>query len=210
MNRTLALLALASLPFLAWGQDNAADSAERARIAGERKKAESEFLAQEKACYAKFAVNDCLAKARVQRRTALADLKRQEVALSDAQRRRRAADHVRELDERTSQEKQREAAERKEKALAQQRGRDERAAQKAADHAAQAASAPARAARHGDQEQRREADVSQSEGHRAQEAADNARRAAKKASDAEEHKANLAKRLAERKKPPASALPVPP
>lgn len=98
MTNALLLVSLLSLPVAALAQQPSFEAAERARISAERNQAESEFAAQEKACYAKFAVNDCIDAARAQRRNVLADLRRQEVALSDAERRRRATDRVREIE----------------------------------------------------------------------------------------------------------------
>lgn len=65
--------------------------AERARIAAARQVADQRMALDEAACHRKFAVNDCLSVARSQRRETLADLRRQEVALNDGQRRQAAA-----------------------------------------------------------------------------------------------------------------------
>lgn len=73
---------------------------ERARIAAERAETNRVHDAQAAQCYAQFAVNTCLEQARNQRRDRLADLRRQEVALNDAERKRASADAVRRVEER--------------------------------------------------------------------------------------------------------------
>lgn len=80
--------------------------AERARIAAERAGLEAQFDAQEAVCYQKFAVNSCLAPIKVQRREALADLRRQEVVLNDAERRRKGAEQIKKTEEKASLESQ--------------------------------------------------------------------------------------------------------
>src|SRR5688572_19120205 len=111
-------------------------AAEKARLAAQRAEAEHVFQAEEKACYAKFAVNDCVDAARAKRREVLAGLRKQEVALNDAERRRKAAERLRDIEERTSGESQRDQTEQRNKALADQRDREVRAAEKAAGRAA--------------------------------------------------------------------------
>lgn len=112
MNRFLAGLMLAVLPLLAHAQPQAAASAsasdaafrdelarERARIRQEREAAERRFAERERACQLRFAVNDCVHEARQQRRDVLADLRRQDILLNDAERKRKAAEALRKLDE---------------------------------------------------------------------------------------------------------------
>ena len=74
---------------------------ERERIRQVRMREQARFLAQEVACYARFAVNNCLAEVRSQQRELLGDLRRQEVSLNDALRKRRAADQILRSDERS-------------------------------------------------------------------------------------------------------------
>ncbi|MCY7304591.1 MAG: hypothetical protein LH632_00275 [Rhodoferax sp.] len=79
-----------------------AEAVEYERIRQERSAALEEFNARDAQCYQRFAVNDCLAEARKQRRNVLADLRRQEFALNDAQRKRRAADQLLRSDEKAA------------------------------------------------------------------------------------------------------------
>ena len=79
------------------------EAAERARIAAERSRMDAEFEASHRACYSRFAVNDCIAAAKAKRREGLADLRRREVALNDAERRRRAAERLAEIEAREAE-----------------------------------------------------------------------------------------------------------
>jgi colicin import membrane protein len=104
MIRTAILGALLALPLLG-GAQQSPEAAELARINAQRERAEAEYAAQEKACYSRFAVNDCIETARKRRRDALADLRRQEVALNDAERRRRAAERLRDIEARQAEQR---------------------------------------------------------------------------------------------------------
>jgi colicin import membrane protein len=112
---------------------------ERERIAGERSKANNLYAEQERECYQQFAVNDCLRDARGRLTDRLSDLKRQEVALNDVERRERAASKLRSIEEQRSLQRMQREADRREQALQDSQRRAERAAQKQA----QSASAPA-------------------------------------------------------------------
>ena len=70
------------------------EPAERSRIEQSRTLEDALFATREAACYGRFAVTDCLLAARARRREALAELRRQENVLNDAQRRRKAADEL--------------------------------------------------------------------------------------------------------------------
>lgn len=80
----------------------AAEAAERSRIAQERSAVHQRFEDESRACYQRFAVNDCLEQARSLRREQLGDLRRQEISLNDADRRRKAADAVRRAESRSN------------------------------------------------------------------------------------------------------------
>jgi len=104
MIRTAIIGLLLALPVHGGAQESAA-AAELARIDAQRERVEAEFAAQEKACYSRFAVNGCRETARKQRRDALADLRRQEIALNDAERRRRADERVRDIEARKAEQR---------------------------------------------------------------------------------------------------------
>ena len=75
---------------LAQGTETLHVNAERLRINKQRSGLEEAFLKAEQACYARFAVSDCLRQARVERRTALGELRRQELVLNDLDRQSKA------------------------------------------------------------------------------------------------------------------------
>jgi colicin import membrane protein len=199
---------LLSLPLASRAQGDE-DTAERARIAAERGQAEAAFRAEEKDCYRRFAVNDCLSAARDHRRQLLADLRRQEISLNDSQRKRKAAEHLRDIEQRSLPEKQEQKAEQRAKTPAEQPDRAATAARKAADRTSSEASLPAKAARRQEEVKSKQADAAAARKRRAEEAARNLEERQKRLAEAQERKANADKRLAERKKPPAKPLPVP-
>jgi hypothetical protein len=209
MNKLLVLFAMLVLPFGLHAQEDAGAAAERARIAAERNKAEAEFRAQQNACYGKFAVNDCLSAVKAQRRQVLADLRRQEISLNDAQRKRKAAEHLRELEQRTAPDKQPEQAQRRAQNSDGHGDRESAVGRKAAERAADVASRPARAAAREEQAARKQAEASAARAQRAEQAARNVKKQQERLAKAEERKASRDKRLAERKKPPAQPLPPP-
>lgn len=65
--------------------------AERERIHALRLEQDRIYQSAEKACYARFAVSDCLRTARADRRAVLGELRRQELILNDLQRQGKAA-----------------------------------------------------------------------------------------------------------------------
>ena len=75
------------------------EAAERERIRQTRTVAQARFAEQEAQCYRLFAVNDCLIEVRRARRELLGDLRRQELSINDAQRKRRAAEQLLRSDE---------------------------------------------------------------------------------------------------------------
>ncbi len=64
---------------------------QRSRIQTERAEALRRFDEAEKACWQRFAVNDCLRDARASRRSALERLRQQELAVNEVERQRRTA-----------------------------------------------------------------------------------------------------------------------
>lgn len=74
-------------------------AAEHARIDAERQRIEKRFAEEEAACFQKFAVNDCRDASRARRRVDMADLRRQEIALNDAERKRKGAEQLQRMEE---------------------------------------------------------------------------------------------------------------
>ena len=85
----------ASLP----ADDN---SAQRARIAADRSSAQALFEKDEVGCYQRFAVTDCLREVKVRRRAVLEALRREELVLNDADRKKRAEEHARRASEKSA------------------------------------------------------------------------------------------------------------
>ena len=208
MNRLFAGFALAALATVAHAQDeDGPTAAERARLRQQRDRVEAEYRAEEKACYGKFGVNDCLSKARGTRRDAVADLRRQEIALNDVQRKRNAAERRRSLDEKNS------AQHEKEEGAQPKAGAEDRAirsSERAAARAAQASSAPGKAAGRDQQVRQHEAELQAATRRRNEAAARSAREHEQRVMEAQERAEKLRKRTAERKKPAASGLQDPP
>lgn len=76
---------------------------ERARIAAERDMLQQRLPDEERACYQRFAVNDCLRQTRRAHRRALADLRRQELAINEQERQRQGAERLRSLEQRATE-----------------------------------------------------------------------------------------------------------
>ena len=68
-----------------------------------------EFDRIQHACYQKFAVNDCLSTLNAQRRQLMADLKRQEEAISSSERMQKAAEQLQRLEQKKRDAEQRNA-----------------------------------------------------------------------------------------------------
>lgn len=173
--------------------------AERARVSKERAAAQARQAEEEAVCRKSFAVTDCLDRTRRRWQPVLADLRRQEVAINDADRQQRSAEQQRKIDEKNSPQAQEEAAQRRAQALADHQERQSRAAAKA--------SGPAPAGRPRDPQdagERKGPDLTPDQ------AAANAQAHARRLEEAQARKERMRQRQAERSKPAASALPVPP
>lgn len=108
----IATLLLVTLASSAWSQSNLASApnggdAERARIDAVRQQKMAEFDEEEAACAPKFAVIDCQNKVGMRRRQTLADLKRQEITLDAAQRRKKGVEQVQRAQDKAAESLQR-------------------------------------------------------------------------------------------------------
>ena len=74
-------------------------AAEHIRIQAERQQIEKRFADEETVCFQKFAVNGCRDASRARRRTEMADLRRQEILLNDAERKRKGAEQMRRMEQ---------------------------------------------------------------------------------------------------------------
>ncbi len=71
----------------------------RSRIATQRAHEDARYARQRAECYQRFAVNDCLHKARVSRRPLIEELRRQEIILNDEERRQLASEQIQALED---------------------------------------------------------------------------------------------------------------
>ncbi len=192
-------LAMLGLPLLTQAQPlDLGLGAAQARSVAERDKADATYLQEEKACYGKFAVNDCLKAAKAKRRETHAALRRHEVSLNDAERRRKAAERLREIDERAA-----------EPTPAPARSVQPQAARAAAS-AAKDDSRQEQAAGRTQRGQEKQAERAAEKNEKISAAPINRQRHEMRLQEAAERRAKLEKRLADRKKPAAQPLPVQP
>ena len=211
------LLALALLASGVHAQQVPSEAAERERLHSERAAADKRLAEAQKACRAKFAVNDCLDQARREYNVTADEVKRQERILDDAQRKQRAAARQREIDERNSPEHQQQEAAKRARALADQQKREAEAAEKAAKRSADEAEHAKRGAEQktprgepGPQGSPRDPHAPAAHGPTPEEALRNRAEYEERLQEAEKHKAEVAARNAQRKKPAAADLPPPP
>jgi hypothetical protein len=182
--------------------------AERARISADRARLEAGFLVEDAACYKKFAVNSCLDRVNTRRREAMADLRRQEILLNDEERRIRGEAQFRKLEEKSSPEKQQDAAASRAKALDDYQSRQAREKQKSNDQATARASektasqASAGRLRDNQQKARVRAD-------KQAEAANAAEKFNARQKEAQERRAQHERDRLKAVKPPAKSLPLP-
>lgn len=202
------VIAAAVLPVAA--QTDTSVEAERVRIAAERRRADAGFVAQEVACYKTFAVTDCLKAARSQRRELLADLRRQELSLNDADRKRRAAERVRSIEDRNSAQQQEDKAAQRADAIQRQQEKKEDLARRAAERSQAQAPAAKRSSSSQKESRERQASVRTAREKKSHDPADDLRRSQQRQLEAQERKERVAKRLAEAAKSGVKPLPVPP
>ncbi|MBK6009093.1 hypothetical protein JJB11_23595 [Ramlibacter ginsenosidimutans] len=210
----LALALLASAAVHAQQVPN--EAAERERLHSEHASADKRLAEAQKACRAKFAVNDCLDKARREYNATVGELKRQERILDDVQRKQRAAARQKEIDERNSPEHQQQEAAKRAKSLADQQEREARAAEKAAkrsadeaEHAKRGVQVKTPRGEPGPQGSPRDPHAPEAHGPTPEEAVRNRAAYEERLQEAEKHKAEVAARNAQRKKPAAADLPPP-
>jgi colicin import membrane protein len=210
MKSLLLRLALLAAVLPAWAQTDSQVEADRVRIAAQRKQVDTAFAAQEVACYRKFAVNDCLKAARAQRREQLADLRRQELSLNEAQRKGRSAERLRSIEERNLAQKQEDGAAQRAESVQRQQDKKDELAKRAADRAQSQASAPARAARATKDSGDDQTSTRTAREQRSHNAADALRRSQERQQEAQERRERVARRQAEAAKSSVKPLPLPP
>ncbi len=182
--------------------------AQRAQISAERARLEAGFLAEDAACYQKFAVNYCLGQVNVRRREAMAELRRQEIVLNDEERKIRGEQEMKRIEEKSSSENAQEAAQRRAKASEDYQSRLERGKEKLQE----SASAPAseKAARDANAKRQLEArKKAEARAERQAAAAEQARKFDERQKQAQERRAQHEKDQLARPQPPVKSLPLP-
>lgn len=192
--RIFAMLCAATLPHLVAAADAPPDAPakEKARIRAERASVERRYQAALTACGDRFAVTACTDAARADRRAAIERLSREQGVLDDAERKDRAAQRLRRIEDKMREVDQRRETE----APAGAPARPASATRPAPSRHITRATAPAhRASDAGDRE-----------------AAARAAAAQRRASEAQAHREAVERRNAERaaKKAPAAGLPAAP
>jgi len=207
---TLTLLALVLMLSGTVSRAQPADGAggllpdqERARIQAERDRVEARFTQDEVACYQKFAVTDCLVQARVVRREAIADLRRQELSLNAEDALRKGAEQLRRIEEKSSAQAMEDEAARRAQAQADQAERQRVFDEKAAERARASSDTSARTEEADSRAQRR-TQAQTDRAIRATEALTAKQKYDQKQKEAQERQAQQKKRLAEQSRPPAS------
>jgi colicin import membrane protein len=194
---------------------DASERAERERISQERQRASAQHDAAKVDCYQKFQVNDCLSQARSKHNGQLSDLKRQEISLNDLQRKRRGAEQLRKVEEKTSPQRQEVVAQQRGNALARETSRQKNQTARTAP-VAKAAKEPKTA---GKAPQARGSTAADKQARQKSKAVDQQDRIAAAArakvqmeernKDAAAHIASVQARQKQNKKPPSAPLPVP-
>ena len=205
----LLLCALAVSPALAQPAAEvpaAGRETEKARIAAERTRLEAGFKAEEAACYRRFLVNSCLEEIRPRRSEAMAELRRQEISINEADRKAKGADQIQKIEEKSSGERQQQRADQEQKALQETARRVERNDQRVLSQgkATEEASANVSAA----QARQKNSQIKAGEAlTRQEQATANVLEAKARADKAEQNRADREKRLKE--KGPATGKPLP-
>lgn len=99
---------------------------ELSRIQANRAQQETQYQKEEAICYGKFAVTDCLHAVRARRRESFELLRKQEVALRQAQRQFKAAQQLERLKEKSAEDRSAQNAANRLEAMQAQKAREER------------------------------------------------------------------------------------
>lgn len=214
MNRFVLTFGLIALSGFAAAQSSHMESgtrnidAERAKISAERVRLDAGFLAEEHACPERFAVNSCLRKVNARRREAMAELRRQEVALNDEERRIRGEQEMRRIEEKSSPENLQQAADQRARAAENYQLRLAREREK--QQARASASFSEKAAREVSAQRLTDSQKkAQAKADRQSAAAEEVRKFDERQKQAQERRAQHEKDQLARPQPPARSLPLP-
>ena len=181
---------------------------ERDRINSERARLDAGFTAEDIACYKKFWTNKCLDEVKVRRDAVMADFRRQEISLDQQERKEKGAEQIRKTEEKSSAEKQQEAAEKRATALKDNEARLEREKQKVADRATMQSNEKSNVDAAGNRvkDSQQKAD---SRKNKQTSSADEVRKFNERLEKAKERQSRYERDLANQTKPPAGPLPTP-
>ncbi len=181
---------------------------ERERINTQRPRLDAGFTVEDIACYKKFLTNQCLAEVKVRRDAVMADFRRQEISLDQHERQEKGAEQMRKTEEKSSAEKQQEAADKRATALKNNEARLEQEKQKVADRASmqsnEKSNTDAAANRLKDSQQKADSRKSKQAA-----SAEEVRKFNARLEKAKERQARYQRDLANQTKPPANPLPKP-
>jgi hypothetical protein len=182
---------------------------EKAQISAERTRLEAGFKAEEAACYRRFLVNACLGEIRPRRAETMAELRRQEISINEAERKAKGADQIQKIEEKSSGERQQQRADQEQKALQETTRRVERNEERVQSQGktAEEAGANVSAAQTRQQNSQTKAGEALS---RHEQAAANVQEAKARADKAEQNRAEREKRLKEKGPSTGKSLPAQP
>ena len=182
---------------------------EKAQISAERTRLEAGFKAEEAACYRRFLVNACLGEIRPRRAETMAELRRQEISINEAERKAKGADQIQKIEEKSSGERQQQRADQEQKALQETTRRVERNEERVQSQGktAEEAGANVSAAQTRQQNSQTKAGGALN---RHEQAAANVQEAKARADKAEQNRAEREKRLKEKGPSTGKSLPAQP
>lgn len=182
--------------------------AERIRIQNERVRVDQTFTAQDRTCYDKFLVNRCLNEFQAQRREAMSDLKRQENAINDQERKDKAQQALLKIAERSSPEALQAAADKRSASVKEFNDRMAREKEKFSNRAGTAVDTKKSMAEQAERIEKNKAKLA-ARSTRQVEAAAELKKSQERLQQAQQRQDANAKRQQENKSPAAS-LPTPP
>ncbi|MBP8087409.1 MAG: hypothetical protein KAY15_01420 [Polaromonas sp.] len=182
---------------------------EKAQISAERTRLEAGFKAEEAACYRRFLVNACLGEIRPRRAETMAELRRQEISINEAERKAKGADQIQKIEEKSSGERQQQRADQEQKALQETTRRVERNEERVQSQGKTAEEAGANVSAAQTRQQNSQTKAGEAL-NRHEQAAANVQEAKARADKAEQNRAEREKRLKEKGPSTGKSLPAQP
>jgi transglutaminase/protease-like cytokinesis protein 3 len=189
-------------------QEKAANALERSKVAAERARLEAGFQAEEAACKSRFAVNACLQEIRTRRSEAMADLRRQDILINEADRKARSADQIKKTEDKSNLERKQHRAEKEKKAQQETDRLAERSDQRGQSQAKSAADASANLEAAQTRQKNSQSKAGEAKT-RDEQAAANVQNAKVRAEKAAQNLAERDKRLKDKTNSPRKPLPAP-